>query len=73
MNVSVPFSAPGFDPVQGASRKCAPLAANAEPISRLTAGAMVLQSAMIAPVRTPSSKPSRPMVMCRAMSLSPTQ
>ena len=42
------FSAPGFDPVQGASRKCAPLAANAAPISLLTAGEMVLQSAMIA-------------------------
>ena len=38
-------SAPGFEPVQGESKKCASLAANAAPISLLTAGEMVLQSA----------------------------
>ena len=47
MNVSVAFSAPGFEPVQGVSRKCAFFFENASPISTLTVGEMVLQSAMM--------------------------
>jgi hypothetical protein len=54
MNVSVPPSAPGLEPVQGASRKSTPFAASARPISRLALGAMVLASATTVPRRAPS-------------------
>src|SRR6266478_5652588 len=66
MNVNVAFSAPGFDPVHGASKNCAPLAVNAAPISFDTAGAMVLQSAVTLPLRTPSISPPAPVVIFRA-------
>jgi hypothetical protein len=54
-------------------RKCAPLAVNAAPISFETAGEMVLQSAVTLPLRTPSTKPPGPVVIRRAIALSPTQ
>ena len=60
MNVSVAFSAPGFEPVQGASRKWAPLAREGLADLDAAAGEMVLQSAVTLPGRMPSSKPSLP-------------
>ena len=53
MKVRVPFSAPGFDPVQGASRKWTPLAASFWPIARLRLGETVLQSAITESLAAP--------------------
>jgi hypothetical protein len=71
--VSVPFSAPGFEPVQGASKKWAPLAANIAPISTLSAGDTVLQSAVTLLGRMPSSSPALPVLTSRAIAVVPTQ
>ena len=73
MNVSVAPSAPPFDPVQGASRKSAPLAANAAPICLLTVGEIVLQSAVTLPGRAPARMPFGPSATERDISGSPTQ
>ena len=54
------------------SRKCAPFAANIEPISMLTVAEMVLQSAVTLRPHA-FDRPSLPMVTARAMALSPTQ
>ena len=73
MNVSVPPSAPGFDPVHGASRKWKPLFASFEPIARLDDGETVLASTTTAPAFAPCAIPFSPRMRFSDIALSPTQ
>src|SRR5882757_425004 len=73
IKVSVPFSAPAFEPVQGASRKSMPDADNSSAIWRLSFGEIVLQSAMTRPFFAPAARPSLPKITSRDIAVSPTQ
>src|ERR1035437_8943539 len=72
MNVRLPLSAPGVDPVIGASRKSTPLALRAWPMWRLWLTAMVLQSTTTDPERMPSMMPLEPRITSFAIWVSPT-
>ncbi len=69
----MPFSAPGFDPVHGASRNLIPKAASSVPISRLMLGDIVLASTTTVPGLALFAMPFSPVITLRDMSESPTQ
>ena len=80
MKVSVPPSAPPFDPVQGASRNSMPMASSSAAIWLLSSGDTVLQSAMTYPRLAPLARPLAPLarplsprMTPRDMAVSPTQ
>src|SRR5579883_440074 len=60
MMVSVPLTAPCEPPLTGASRKCTPWVAANSPSLRLVAGAIVLMSIIISPLRAPARMPCSP-------------
>src|SRR5579862_9256652 len=72
IKVSVPPVAPGVEPVQGASRKCTPLAVSLAPILRLALGEMVEASAITLPACAPSMAPPGPRITSSDMAVSPT-
>src|SRR5260370_28232484 len=73
IKVRVPFSAPAFEPVQGASRKSMPDTNSFSAIWRLSLGEIVLQSAMTRPFFAPAARPSLPKITSRDIDVSPTQ
>src|SRR5262245_60458320 len=72
MKVRVPPSAPGFEPVQGASRKSMPFLASAVAILRLADGETVLASTTTDPGFAVWMMPSEPRMAFSDISVSPT-
>src|SRR5437588_736637 len=73
MKVSVPASAPGFEPVQGASKNGIPILESSSWIRRETVGATVLASTTMVPGLAPLQIPSGPRIAFSDISESPTQ
>ena len=73
MKVRFPLSAPGVEPVQGASSISTPFRLRIAPIFRLSLGLIVLASATTVPSRPPAPTPSGPRMTVRAICVSPTQ
>ena len=73
MNVSVPFSAPAFEPVHGASRKSIFFSASSFAMHELSSGETVLQSTTTNPACAPCTNPFGPRMTLRDIAVSPTQ
>src|ERR1700733_2230586 len=73
MNVSVPFSAPAFEPVHGASRKSIFFSASSFAMHELSCGDTVLQSTMTNPACALWTNPFGSRMTLRDMAVSPTQ
>src|SRR5215469_15672804 len=72
MKVRVPDSAPGVEPVHGASRNSRPLDLRASPIARLSAGPIVLASATTVLGFAPATTPLPPKITSLDMPVLPT-